>query len=486
MTEHLAPDVANFLAKEQRIATDGLPIPEKLALPSHEQIPQELLSLAEQIIGITGTWNPVEIYTADGDSRDAEKAKLFDAYDNGEEYNPILTYSYAESLDLSESRGQLKGLLHTIRGFAPEGNDRATRLFRAALYFKLKDDLATCDLVDGIKAKDEAQIAAALKMKYPGTDGSLLALAEQVFEGLATEKPADTENKGLLTPDQKQFLSDMKIKADGIKSAFEWALSEYGILWTEENPRGYKVKIDKNASGIDVRDKSSEGPTVFIPEDREMDGKKLLELIAHEIERHAVQSVNGWEMFMVGGGPLKTDSEDYYEGLGLRGEAELDAKLFGEEDSGPLPYYTFATKRAEEGASFYEIFRDQVERRLRVSLKKPLGTELPIDIDKKKLDAAKRNAWTDTYRVMRGHTDMTNAQKYAMPKDIGYLRGFQIDKQLKEQGFGFLNEAAVIASGGLQLMAEVELSEDKLPIQFKDVATKYCFEVLLPQMETVA
>jgi len=499
MSEQLAPIVANYLAKEQSIQNEGQPVAEKLPLPTIDQMPEEIQDIAMEIAEVSGNWNPVEIYTADSESVAQEKEKVFGAFDKGEEYNPSLTYSYANSLDFSTSRQTLKELMHKLRSTGQKSKpddkermgelslERGPRLFRAALYFKLKDDLATCDLVDGIKARDEGKIATALKMKYAGTDESLVALAEDVFQRMTIEKPIDeSEGKGLLTLEQKKFIKDMRFDAMGIKDAFEWALNEYGILRTDDNPRGYKVKIDKNATSIDVRDKSIEGATVFVPEDREMDGKTLLELIAHEIERHAVSSVNGWEMFRVGGGQLKIDEEAQYEGLGLRGESDLNKNLFGIEDSGPLPYYTLAVKKAEEGSSFFEIFKDQVDRRLRVALKKPLGTELPADIDKKTMDAAKRTAWLSTYRVMRGHTDMTNSKSFAMAKDIGYLRGYQIDQQFKERGLGYLNETAVIASGAMQLLAEVDISEDKLPIKFKDVATKYCLEVLLPQMEQAA
>ncbi len=502
MSELLSPDVSNFLAKEERIRTTGIPIAEKFPLPSRDQIPDELFSIVDVVKGISSTWNPVEIYTADADSIAVEQPKVFEAYDRDEEYNPVLTYSYANGMDLTTSRQALMEQLHILRCFGKESTpdkqesagkhtlSRVSRLFRAALYFKIKDDLATCDLVDGIKEKDDRKISAALKFKYSGTDDALLGLAEGIFNGLASEKIAEAatdqpEQTGLLTSEQKTFIKSMKINSSGIKGAFEWALNEYGILSTKENPRGYKVKIDRNATGIDVRDKSVEGPTVFIPEDREVTGKYLLELIAHEIERHAVQSCNGSEMFIVGGGRLKIDEEGQYEGLGLRGEEELVGKLFG-ESSGPAPYYSLAAKKAEDGASFFEVFKEQVERRLRVALKKPLGSKLPEEIDIKILDTAKKNAWTTTYRVMRGHIDMANTHNFAMSKDIGYLRGYQIDSQLKEHGYGYLNEAAIIATGGLQLLAELDIYEDMLPIKFKDVATKYCMEILIPQMERTA
>ncbi len=501
MAETLAPDVANFIAKEQRIVNSGKPIPEKLSIPSYEQIPLELRGIAERIEHISGSWNPVEIYTADASKREEEEKKVSEAFDRGEEYNPSFTYSYASGLNLSSARQLLHQELSNLRHFGEKKAagktkhggrltlDRTARLFRSALYFKIKDDLATCDLVDGIKNKDDEKISVALKQKYPGTEPTLMTLAEQIYEKATREgDPEENMGQGLLTPQQAEFIKNMQFDAEGIKNAFEWLLKDYGIFYSPQNPDGFKVKVDKNASGIDVRDKSAEGPTVFIPEKRKVNGVKLLGLMAHEIERHAVQSVNGRKLFRLGGGALKIDNEQLYEGLGLRGETDINKKLFGIQDAGPRPYYPFAVKLAEEGASFFKIYSDQVERRLRVALKKPVGTGLPSNenINPAVLDKAKKNAWDTTYRVMRGHTDTKNTKKFAMAKDLGYLRGYQIDRQLREKGIGHLNEAGIIASGGLQYLAEFQLTPDRLPHPFKDATTRYCMEVMLPQIETAA
>lgn len=59
MSERLAPDVSNYLAKEQSIRENKGSIPEKLALPQKENLPKELVAVAEAIGNISGTWNPV-------------------------------------------------------------------------------------------------------------------------------------------------------------------------------------------------------------------------------------------------------------------------------------------------------------------------------------------------------------------------------------------------------------------------------------------
>ncbi len=503
MSEFPVVDIAQYLNKEQTIGLEGEPIPDKVDIPRVENLPRQLVEIAESVARTSGTWNPVEIYTADADSIASEQQKVFDSYDQGIEYNPKFTYSTAEGMDMMMGRRRLMHQMHKLRQFGEKRKgifqkrvhlggkqslDRSTRLFRTALYYKIKDDLATCDLVDGIKARDEEQIGHALKQKYPGTDQSLydLAVAEYVRLTFRGDSDDDTETTGnaLLSKDEISFLKEKELTASEVAEAFKWALSQYGILRTASNGKGFMVKVSKDATAIDVRSKSNFGPTVFVPEDRKMSAYELLPLIAHEIEGHARQETNGEETFMLGGGRLKIDNEQLYEGLGLRYEFETKKKLYGIKDPAPSPYYTLAAKMAEDGASFAQIFKDQVDKRIRVHLKRPLGSILPEEtgIDKEKMDKIKRNAWRTTYRIMRGHTDMTNPKKFAMAKDLGYLRGFQMDKQLRDNDLGYINEEGVIASGGLTMLAEMKIPKDHLPHQFRNVTQKYWEEVLRPQM----
>ena len=474
--ETLAPQVASFLNKSDRITN-------RFEVPRRENLPSELVSVAETVASISSSWNPVEIYTAEGKSREQEKQKFLQAFDRGEVHNPTFTYSHAELLNLGNSRERLEEQLATVRKFKPQ--DRVTRLARAALYFKIKDDLATADLVAGIQSRDDKKNARALKQKYLGTDPALMQLAEEIYAKLTYEGVADEqEGQGLLSSDEKEYLRGKTYDAQDIKEAYEFILSRYGILRTDGNSHGFKVKIDPDASSVDVRDKASEPMTVYIPHDRKMNGITLLTTSAHEIEGHAIQGVSGLELFGIGGGPLRIDDEQLYEGYGLRRETEMKKKLLGVEDVGPRPFYPLAVKMAEEGGSFYEIFSDQLRRHLRVALRKPTDEELPQPdaINPRTLETAKNNAWLVTYRVMRGHIDMSNKEGYAMAKDLGYMRGFQMDSQLQDHGHGHINESGIIAPKALQIIAELNLSADSLPLPFIDATTAYWQEVLKPSM----
>src|SRR3989344_9354449 len=88
--EILDPEVKHFLDKKGSFP--------QLKLPTLESLPQELLGISERLHGISGTWNPVEIFTADATSIKAEKTSLLAAYQNGETYNPTFAYIYAAEL----------------------------------------------------------------------------------------------------------------------------------------------------------------------------------------------------------------------------------------------------------------------------------------------------------------------------------------------------------------------------------------------------
>lgn len=173
-TQETPPEITDFLDKKVRVT--------EKPLPKIEDIDSRLVEMADRVAEISGTWNPVEIYTADPDNIKQEQESFFEAFANGEAYNPQFIYSYAKGLDLTQQRGQLMQLLSEVRQLQVSSTNEADRLSSMALYFKIKDDLATCDLVEGIKARDEQKISQALKQKYRGTDPPLIAAAQKEYE----------------------------------------------------------------------------------------------------------------------------------------------------------------------------------------------------------------------------------------------------------------------------------------------------------------
>jgi len=482
MNEHALPQISHYEELQKNV----------LIKPEIDKLPAEFQRITEQLKNISGSWNPVEFVTPSSESIKREKGQFFAAFQNGERYNPSFDYTYAESLDADPDliRQQLLNLLQETRAISvpaesDENTRQLTRIARVALYNKIKDDLASLDLLIGIRTKDEKRIGEATKRKYAPTDPVLNAIAQARYEGLTQPTQEETISDVLLSPEQQKLLTKESYSAEQIKAAFEWILSQYGILKSEQTPQGFQVKISSEVTAIDVRDKSTEPMTIFIPENRVVSGQKLLELCYHEIEGHARQSMNGMRM-LIGGGALKVDDETLYEGLAKRLDEDFNLKYFGKKAGIPVPFYTIATQQAESGASFSDIFLDQLDKQLHVLLQIPPNKEINWQDSATQTVMSKgmEAAWRFTYRVMRGHTDMSNPESYAFGKDLAYLRGWLLDKSLGELNKAYVNEAAIMQTDALALMGRVDLRPEDLAYPYTDITKRYCFEVLLPEIDS--
>lgn len=481
---HYLPEVAAALEKQRHLDEVATPesASEKLSLLT--ELPPHFPEITRELRELTGSWNPVEIYTADPESITREKAAFFEATDRGETYHPSFSYSQAEKMNLEGVYERLLEMLAAVKETEIPKENRIARVSRAALIAKIRDDMATCELVHGIQTRDEAHIKRAINEKYQPLDDGLLSVAYQVYERETSPKEADSTPEGLLSEDEKEYLTTTMFDAQAIAQAFTWALEDMGIHAGDGTQAGFKVVIDPKSTSIDVRDKSVEGPTIFVPTTRVVTGKYLLNLLVHEIGSHARQSMNGQRLFEVGGGPLKIDDETLYEGLAMRAERNLSTELFGESSSVATALYTLAIEIASRGGSFSDVYRRIHEVVLHQELKIHPTADLPPDgeIPDKVREKARSEGWRVAYRVMRGHTDMSNPEGYAMTKDLAYLRGQEIDRELEEVGLGHLNEAAVLDGAGLRLVQEFNLTPADLPIKNTNLGRRYWEEVLKPQM----
>jgi len=444
-------------------------------------VPLEVSDITEALERLTGTWNPVELYTANNMAE--EKAAFIDAYSRGEEYVPTFEYADAASFDVENVRPALEAL-RTRTMVMEMGNDR-DRLARITLVAKIDDDLATCDIAEGMKAGNDALVKRGCQTKYPGGDAELTAFATTTFAQILSDPPADVPS--LLTCEEKEYLKNRRMSADEQADAFAWALKKLGI-YREPGAEGdgFQVIKDPKATALDVRDKSKRGATVVIPTDRDGDmmAHELCALIEHEIGAHARQAVNGKRLFKLGGGALRKDDETLYEGLAIRYEWEFMEKQFGQVRHGMdlSTLYIFAVDIAEKGGTFRDVFDDQLERRIRLKLKIPVDRPVPAkkEMDAKAYKECLGKAWRTTYRVMRGHTDVTNKEGFAMTKDLAYLRGWLMDRQLLEAGQGHVNEAAIMSAEGLQTLATMEFRPEDVPVKYEPIGEEY-MKILLAE-----
>jgi hypothetical protein len=249
------------------------------------------------------------------------------------------------------------------------------------------------------------------------------------------------------------------------------------LLRKKEGDRGFAVIISDTADFIDVRSRSEEHHTIFVPTKLEPGDDTLygmLPLIAHEVEGHARHSTNGEVLFGLGGGQLMMGDQALLEGLAMRKEKAIKKTYYGEPETKDPKFYAHAVKAAEEGKTFSQIFDEQVEMYRHMTHKIPVDQALPVEEeydpvkeDDKKYQhpdkEARRLAFRTARRVMRGHTDMKNPEAYACRKDLGYGRGELMDAQLVAAKKAHFNEAAYLVKGGLAMLAELDLKEKDLP-----------------------
>lgn len=414
----------------------------------------ELAGIIAELEALTSSWNPVMLYTATLESREREKTRFVAGLESGRVIEPSFDYDAVQSFDSHGSRVLLQTLHERMSAF--RATTSLEELTRTAIILKIEDDLATCDIAEGIQTKNDTLTKRGLTRKYPSTDPLLVREARRLYTAECTPVAATL---GSLTDAERAMLLSRTFDATGVKHAYEWALSQYDLL-APANPRGFRVIIDPQVTAIDVRDKCEGGPTIVIPADEQQDARELLGLIAHEIEAHARQAANGLTLFPMGSA-FRTDDETLYEGLAMRQEKAFITRYFGRSDDPESPLYVLAVALAEQGKSFSEIFLDQ----------ETLWARLDPT-------TARDRAWRTTYRVMRGHTDMRNTEGFAMAKDLAYLRGQIMDQKLQRLGMGILNESAIVSTTGLPLLSRFDIHEEDLPYPYKDVASAYLHMIL--------
>ncbi len=435
-------------------------------------LPAAFQEVADAVTDVSGSWNAVEIYTPSRESLVAEKERFLAAHAAGRDYAPRFRYAVAEGMRMGAARRTLTALREAARTLPVRGNTLA-KTVRTLLIAKIDDDLATCDLVDGIRLRDERRIKDALNAKYWPLSRELLLADRRAFDAAIAPR---RQAKAALSAEEIVYLDNRMFSPREAKYAFEKVLAAYGLLRRYEKDAGFRVVVSDHVTAIDVRHRSAGGPTIFLPPVR-MSAYETLYLLRHEVEGHARQSANGETLFGFGGGALTMDDETMYEGLAMRLETEFKSTWFGRVTDTSPRFYAHAVHLAERGCSFAEIFRDLLDRHLHVLCRLPLAEALPA-IDDAMRAEAEGIAWRTTYRVMRGHTDMTNAAGYAMRKDLAYKRGLLLDATLCAHGRGFINECAILAQGGLPLIGALHISERDLPYKDKNVTVRYMKELL--------
>ena len=151
----------------------------------------------------------------------------------------------------------------------------------------------------------------------------------------------------------------------------------------------------------------------------------------------------------------------------MRYETHFQEQFFGRQKEPALPMHVLTIADAEKGQSFENVFRAALDRWMRILPHMPGITELNVR------EKAVQKAWRNTYRAMRGHTDMSNTARYAMSKDASYLRGLLLDEKLLQENKGYRNEAAITSVKGMELLSYFDIKESDLPYPYENVTEQY-------------
>lgn len=221
-------------------------------------------------------------------------------------------------------------------------------------------------------------------------------VARSLYGGLLSHVPVD---KSEFCPHELQ-----EIFVNVIQNEFNTYGNSGGVRFYNGATEGWRVSVEE-AGSINVR--SSE-KKIVIPDNGMMRSReKVEELIVYEIGVHMLRAITGEETDVP---PLANGLSGYYdteEGLGVVMEQALRGK-FAERG---VDHYIIA------GLAHYDKkdFRGAFEVKWRLSLLNSIKDG--DDISDKKIEKAKKTAFTQTLRSFRGTNDMP------LFKDLSYYNG---------------------------------------------------------------
>ena len=332
------------------------------------------------------------------------------------DYKPTFAYPEMDKLNLQELEGDITGIENIEKNVENEINKSVKNVvLEMTAIIKAKINI----LVEIKKGNPEKAFENA-KIAYGDINDQLYQKAEECYED-KIKFLKDKKEKGIVKSDLEKSLEEKKFNAEDIKKYFDQALDKGDLRYNN-----IEVVIDKEATAIDVRpsDQNYDHPVIVIPSKREVDGIKLVQLIAHEIECHVAQNNYNYKLGLEGLSFGK-DWETAQEGFAMRSEAEIKKEMLGEAYSDfeiqSGAYYVLAMEKIKEGADIGEVY-DYI-----FNLKKE---EFLAKGDNKEEseEKASKGAKITLRRVTRG------MYPYYFPKDKAYLEGEFMALEMEKKG----------------------------------------------------
>jgi len=353
---------------------------------------------------------------AEGRNFDQEMNLFLEKRKEDSNYNPTFTYPEMDKVDIQELKNNIASLESIEKNVESETNEHIKNIV-IEIISVMK---AKINILIEIKNGNPEKAFENAKIAYGDINNQLCKEAKECYKK-KIEFLKEKREKGVIKSNLEKALEENKFNAEDIKEYFDLALDKGNLRYNN-----LEVIIDKRVTAIDVRpsDPNYDYPVILIPPGREVNGIKLIQLIAHEIGCHVTQNNYNCKLGLEGLSFGK-DWETAQEGFAVRNEAKIKKEILGKSYSDfeiqAAPYYILAMEKIKEGANIGEVY-DYI-----FSLRK--DEFLAEGYNKKESEEkASKKTKIIVRRVIRG------MYPYYFPKDKAYFEGEFMALKIEKEG----------------------------------------------------
>ncbi|MCK4651369.1 DUF1704 domain-containing protein [Candidatus Babeliales bacterium] len=228
-------------------------------------------------------------------------------------------------------------------------------------------------------------------------------------------------------------LEKTNFNAIKVKKYFELALEK------NELKNNYKILIDDKINSVKINEKDPEYncSVISIPSTIEVNGIRLMQLIAHEIGKHATTNYHHKKQGLVI--EIGRNWNVYNEGLAKKNENDIKKIMLGnlymDSEMDFSMYYVLAIEKIKKGWNFNKVYKYIYNKCYKENLydcgyynKKNSGRKRAMkkDCEKKSIDTSKKICM----RVFRGFDPKKGGMYF--PKDRIYFEGAIMVQELKK------------------------------------------------------
>ncbi|MCK4891753.1 MAG: DUF1704 domain-containing protein, partial [Candidatus Pacebacteria bacterium] len=291
---------------------------------------------------------------------------------------------------------------------------------------------AKANFLKELKLKNFKKAFEFSKIIYGDIDEELFDKANKAYK----EKLRFLKNRPEKSTLEKK-LEKASFNAIEVKKYFELALKKSGLK------NNYKVLIDDKINSVKINEKDPKHncPVISIPSTIEVNGIRLMQLIAHEIGKHATTNYHHKRQGLVT--EIGKNWNIYNEGLAKKSENEIKKimldSFYMDLETDFSMYYILAIEKIKKGWNFNKVYKYIYNKYYKEDLcdcnyysKKNLNKKKAIkkDCEKKSIDISKKICM----RVFRGF-DLKEGGMY-FSKDKVYFEGEIMVRELNKINSG--------------------------------------------------